>query len=767
MKKKNKFHSLTPEIMENNEDVYTEALDYVFSTDDIRNIAITGIYGAGKSTVWNTYKNHKLNCNEDISTKKMFENVITISIGGYDYYSRIGDNKDQEILKALDWEESRIERLIIKQMLAQIKQDKNPLSKYKFKKNKGNDIIEEEVFLSTLLIVSVLSWIFRDSIASALQNYFGEFNAVLWIMMFSFISFLYGSKNYLLKFFTFNKFKFSTIKFQGAEANFKDEMDDEIGLEKNSKEIVYLLASSNTKLVVFEDLDRFNKNVIYSKLKELNYLLNCYLKTNGEERIVRFVYIIRDGLFYSKDRTKFFDYILPIVPIVDSNTSVNKFIELMKGRVTPPPINLLAKVSLYVDDMRIIRNIVNEYIVYSNVLPMRDLRLKYPKLFCIITLKNIFPNEFQLLQEDRGFIKHTIRELEDYKKNLRKEILKDLRLVRKANSQHQRNWQEEYYRVLDTLISEDVELMITKEKQFSRDKFLMDWSKNNKIYKIKYKGQIKNYNYEEFVKKFILIDKGNIDKINELVDVIKTQFKKMEDEEKEIIKKFGNVNKYKWKDIIKELSQDQRDNLFNNSNFEITKDHYFPLIRYLLVSGLLDESYWYYLTNFTKSKESSLKINDLRFMKGLLEGSNLDLFLDIDSPDKILKRLTSEDYGNPNILNYKLFKWCVEKGFVTPIKNITISVRQNNNYNSFIIILDKLELHLIKKYIDILIDARLTGYLMDILEEWIENNYTNTNNLDNIIEYISDKNHKKYKEVIEKYEMRKNGAENYTNNELN
>ena len=54
-----KFNSLTPDILKENKKVYTDALDYAFSNDDIRNIAITGVYGAGKSTVWNTYKNNK------------------------------------------------------------------------------------------------------------------------------------------------------------------------------------------------------------------------------------------------------------------------------------------------------------------------------------------------------------------------------------------------------------------------------------------------------------------------------------------------------------------------------------------------------------------------------------------------------------------------------------------------------------------------------------------------------------------------------------
>ncbi|NLM67727.1 MAG: hypothetical protein GX180_11245, partial [Enterococcus sp.] len=49
MEKKHKFSSLTPEVLPENKDIYTDALDFAFSNDDIKNIAITGIYGAGKS----------------------------------------------------------------------------------------------------------------------------------------------------------------------------------------------------------------------------------------------------------------------------------------------------------------------------------------------------------------------------------------------------------------------------------------------------------------------------------------------------------------------------------------------------------------------------------------------------------------------------------------------------------------------------------------------------------------------------------------------
>lgn len=46
--------------LEKNQTIYTEALDFAFNNKEIRNIAITGVYGAGKSTVWKTYIENKL-----------------------------------------------------------------------------------------------------------------------------------------------------------------------------------------------------------------------------------------------------------------------------------------------------------------------------------------------------------------------------------------------------------------------------------------------------------------------------------------------------------------------------------------------------------------------------------------------------------------------------------------------------------------------------------------------------------------------------------
>ena len=49
------FQKLTP-IDDARIDGYDEALEYVFDHDDIRNVAVSGSYSAGKSSILETYK---------------------------------------------------------------------------------------------------------------------------------------------------------------------------------------------------------------------------------------------------------------------------------------------------------------------------------------------------------------------------------------------------------------------------------------------------------------------------------------------------------------------------------------------------------------------------------------------------------------------------------------------------------------------------------------------------------------------------------------
>ena len=59
--RKYRFERLTP-IDNMDLNVYEEAIDYVFSNSDVKNVAISGAYSAGKSSVLASYKKSMMNC---------------------------------------------------------------------------------------------------------------------------------------------------------------------------------------------------------------------------------------------------------------------------------------------------------------------------------------------------------------------------------------------------------------------------------------------------------------------------------------------------------------------------------------------------------------------------------------------------------------------------------------------------------------------------------------------------------------------------------
>ena len=463
----NKFNALTSEVLNENNKIYTEALDYAFGNNDIKNIAITGIYGGGKSTVWNTYVN-----------KRKLNNVINVSLGKYENYIRDDDNRQKEASETklnnsdadgaedlfgdgskkaggID-DENRVERQIINQILSQIDPNKIPLSKYCFKSNKSKWSIFQHFLAFLSMICSILLWklrndlipIFKDLIIfndlltpffkGILKHLFRDMpersDEILWMIP-CLIFFLLPLYYFFYTFYRGNKFRVSKISFNGTEADMDNDMGDETVLDRDIKELVYLLGRSGTEIVVFEDLDRYNDISIYTKLRELNFILNNYVKINGKNKLVRFIYLLKDGIFFSKNRTKFFDFIIPIVPIVNSFISEYYMDKFLKDNGIVEEVTILSDVAFYVDDMRLIKNIVNEYIIYSKILQLEsknssmDASLEYSylnndMLFALITLKNILPNEFELLQEGRGYIKTVFDRLDSIKikeKNKRNE----------------------------------------------------------------------------------------------------------------------------------------------------------------------------------------------------------------------------------------------------------------------------------------------------------------------------------------------------------
>lgn len=100
-----------------------------------------------------------------------------------------------------------------------------------------------------------------------------------------------------------NKNIFRKLNLQGNEIEIFEE-NNESYFDKYLNEVLYLFENTDSDVIVFEDIDRYNAQIIFERLREINTLANLQLEK--DDKVLRFFYLLRDDIYDSKDRTKFF-----------------------------------------------------------------------------------------------------------------------------------------------------------------------------------------------------------------------------------------------------------------------------------------------------------------------------------------------------------------------------------------------------------------------------------------------------------------------------
>ena len=162
----------------------------------------------------------------------------------------------------------------------------------------------------------------------------------------------------------FNNARFSKLNLKNVEIEICQNADSSI-LNKHLDEILYFFEVTKFDIVFIEDLDRFENSDIFTKLRELNILIN---NSNQINRRIVFIYAIKDDMFKDDDRIKFFDFIIPVIPVITSSNSEEILIKMLKKNVPKHSLKkeFISDISLYISDMRMLINIVNEFVIYKN-----------------------------------------------------------------------------------------------------------------------------------------------------------------------------------------------------------------------------------------------------------------------------------------------------------------------------------------------------------------------------------------------------------------
>lgn len=648
------FQKLTPN-QNVNLKVYKEALDFAFDDQDIKNIAISGSYSAGKSSIIETYEKKHLN-----------KKFLHISLA---HFEDINNSDDGELIS-----ESILEGKILNQLIHQIKADNIPQTNFKVKQDVSDKKIKLHsvqiliFILSSLYLRSYNTWEkfiteFKGSIIKQMLLYTTEkeftlFVGGVWISILTI--FIY----YLVKM-QQNKNLFRKLSVQGNEIEIFEE-NEESYFDKYLNEVLYLFKNSGADIIVFEDIDRYNMNQIFEKLREINILIN-----SSTNKSIKFLYLLRDDIFISKDRTKFFDFIIPVVPVIDSSNSYDQFIEhFREGKIFELfDEKFLQEVALYVDDMRILKNIYNEFVIYHN--RIQSTELNNNKLLAIIIYKNIFPRDFGDLQLGKGYVYTLFASKPLFVKNKIDDIQKEIQQLNELN----KRLEVEALTSIDELDSmylifdgKRIRVNGLEESKFNTRvefiKALKDNPNNVEYYYSGYNGSgwatvdftqylDKLKNNKEYMSRKEVVSQNYVGKIKEN----KIEVKKLHNLQSEIKNKSlrtiitrENIQEIFSIEYVNEIGQK---NTFN----EIKTSTYFDLIKYLIRNGFIDETYQDYMTYFY---ENSISCVDKIFLRSITDQVSKEYSYKLKNPKIILDRLRLIDFDEEEILNFDLLVYILK-----------------------------------------------------------------------------------------------------------
>ncbi|WP_335969733.1 hypothetical protein [Fusobacterium polymorphum] len=621
------FYDLTP--TDNIElDIYEKAINFSLENNKIFNVAISGSYGSGKSSLLESYKkNHPekkflnislthFNTTENTNKNKIYsaesDNDNNDSETQPAEAKRNNSSKDKSLVPILEVK-------ILNQLIHQISYEKIPQTHFKTKRKFTEEELENTTMQILLFIASLLYVIYFNkwnNFISTLQD-FSFFYFLLKLTTYSYFRLI----NILILFYLLGIFIYNLLKFQKTKNFFKklniqgneieiSEDNNDSYFDKYLNEVIYLFENSSVDAIVFEDIDRYEVSEIFERLREVNKLVNNKLKE--ENKTLKFFYLLRDDIFISKDRTKFFDFIIPVIPVVDASNSYDKFTELFQDiNQYNFDDNFLYSLSLYIDDMRILKNIYNEFLIYYNELNKTEetsTKINSNKILSMIVYKNLFPKDFSDLQLNQGFVYNIFSQKEKFIEERIKEInfqiaifnepLKNIEeldiICQYYNNIKHNNFNENYSKAVFWL----------EHEYNKRKKILEAKAEENQL-------DIENLREEKKELQNLVLNK--IIAKNDIISSIVYE------------NELGEINKFE----------------------DIKGNPYFKLLKFLIKKGYLDEEYPLYMSYFYGK-------SDANFIKAVLNEESLDYNYKLINPTLVIDRISVPYFENFEILNFDL-----------------------------------------------------------------------------------------------------------------
>ncbi|MDD4963444.1 MAG: hypothetical protein PHI11_05930 [Gallionella sp.] len=625
----NRYEDLTPIDNADEDKKYSSAIAWALKNENVKNIAITGPYGAGKSSVLRTFeREHK----------------------GYKYLNiSLGSFKDDIQNDATDGNRnSLIEKSVLQQIFYRVTDKVIPFSRFSRIKN----IAFHSYLLNSVMLVLWLATAFyaykpENKLYQAIlgQEAFDNQTYLLASIIFA----LLGAAVVIKQIFAaFSHFKLNNIAVSAEGIKF-DELQGASILNKHLDEILYFFEKTKFDVVVIEDLDRFDEVDIFIKLRELNTLIN-----NADQicRKIVFIYAIRDDVFQKANRTKFFDFIIPIIPVINaSNSGDILFKKLSNSAISRDFVN---DITLYIEDMRMLKNIHNEFVLYQDKLTASGgIALPLDKLLGFIVYKNKYPDDFAQLNLNTGMVagvfnckrdlvnklalvvENSIDELKEELFHIENEKSPDIIDLRRmyvaavfekipsCNSVYVNNGWHGFASLLSDVIFVSLRSQTNIQYQYN------NYSQHSGIAFRTIENFVDpNFSYDDR-------ERLIIKKTNGRIEAIKKEIQELSEQKRDI-------HSLSVKNLIEIHS------LESIFDAEIKKE---KLLVYLIRNGYIDEMYETFISHFY---EGNITKNDLTFIFSVKNQEALSFTHSLNQVKEVIKRLNRADFKKAAVLNFDL-----------------------------------------------------------------------------------------------------------------
>ena len=624
---------------------YIIRLKNAIDQPNVFNIALTGSYGAGKSSILKTFKAYY--------PEYHYVNVSLASFVEVNMSESDSTPKSNE-----DSFEEQLEYSILQQLFYHVKATNIPESRFGRIERISRKKRIFVVVCILLFVVANLCLFCQEQVT----KYFLIPTEVLkssFLFGLSICIFILGICVILFQLILFiKKISIKNLTLDKATLEFEEKKNVSI-MNRYLDEILYLFQEKKYNVVIFEDIDRFENTHIFTKLRELNLILN-----QSEEigRRIVFLYALKDDIFANaEERTKFFDYIVPVIPFVNASNSGDLFRRKITGlRIPEAEVNssFITDISAFVNDMRVLTNVVNEFDLYHNLL---DKKLKKEKLLAMILYKNLYPTDFSLLHQNKGVVYETFMSAE----TLRDEILEDDRTqidkvdsnLQAINEECLRNLNELYAVIIGkfiTLYPDGGWYLYCDNKRRGISEFYSD----ENILKI-LNGQVgfsEDYSRPRFFSKEeiknVLGNSFDYEKRKKRIQSITDdKIKTLRDKRKALMDDIAAIEKHTLSDIAKS----DRD-IFEHVGTIKGQEEKYKVLKYLLEKGYIDEEYFFYISIF---QEGRLTPSDQEFLLSIKFNAPKEFDYKLQEIPSLIQNLSAVDYDHKGILNKDLLEYCL------------------------------------------------------------------------------------------------------------